>query len=494
MATTTRTRKPSRNRRSTSSRRAEPAELRDFVEFCAELTLDNRKPFVVEPFQRLILTDLFEGATETLVLLPKKNGKSTLVAALALYHLLVTQDAECYIAAASREQAGIILKQARKFINGSPALARLFQVNRREIHSLADEGVVKVLASDVDTADGLIPTLAIVDELHRHKNADLYGIFRDGLGPRGGQMVTISTAGDDDDSPLGKMRRAAHQLPNVDRKGAYRCCRSANGAYVMHEWALDPTDDRSDMKVVKRANPASWQTEDELLKRFASPTTTPWQWARFACGVWLRGEDAAIQPHDWDRLATDDRIPAGADVLVGLDLGWKEDTTALVPVFWDGERALVSDVVVLEPPADGMLDDREIEKALLDLADRFTVRGVVFDPNAGGQQFAQRVERDHNIEFIEHSQKNSTMAVASQRLSEAIRTGAFAHDGDEMLRSHALNAIERPLGGELWRYDRPRRGARRPIDGLTALLMAHSVTVAGDAGPSVYEDRGLLTI
>jgi phage terminase large subunit-like protein len=40
-------------------------------------------------------------------------------------------------------------------------------MNKREIQSLTDEGVAKVLASDVDTADGVIPTLAIVDELHR---------------------------------------------------------------------------------------------------------------------------------------------------------------------------------------------------------------------------------------------------------------------------------------------------------------------------------------
>jgi phage terminase large subunit-like protein len=60
-------------------------------------------------------------------------------------------------------------------------------MNKREIQSLSDEGVVKVLASDVDTADGVIPTLAIVDELHRHKSADLYGVFRDGLGPRSGR-------------------------------------------------------------------------------------------------------------------------------------------------------------------------------------------------------------------------------------------------------------------------------------------------------------------
>jgi phage terminase large subunit-like protein len=73
-------------------------------------------------------------------------------------------------------------------------------MKQREIVNLRDEGFLRVMASDVDTADGVIPTLAIVDELHRHKSTDLMGVFRDGLGPREGQMITITTAGDDSES------------------------------------------------------------------------------------------------------------------------------------------------------------------------------------------------------------------------------------------------------------------------------------------------------
>jgi phage terminase large subunit-like protein len=103
-----RTRSPS----STRSRRAEssdPPELARFVRFCSKLRLAG-KPFILEPFQRRILHDYFSGTRQTLVILPKKNGKSTLVAALALYHLLTTVDAEGYIAANSRQQANIVLE------------------------------------------------------------------------------------------------------------------------------------------------------------------------------------------------------------------------------------------------------------------------------------------------------------------------------------------------------------------------------------------------
>jgi hypothetical protein len=228
----------------------DPPELARFVRFCSKLRLAG-KPFVLEPFQRRILRDYFSGTRQTLVILPKKNGKSTLVAALAIYHLLTTADAEGYIAANARDQANIILNQIRKFIRATPGLAQRIEVQMREIRSIRDEGFVRVLAADKDTADGVIPTLAIIDELHRAKSTDLMGVFRDGLGPRGGQMMTITTAGDDSESPLGVMRTEAYRFPTVDVDGCYRYCRSRSGQFVMHEWAIEPEEDREDMRVVK---------------------------------------------------------------------------------------------------------------------------------------------------------------------------------------------------------------------------------------------------
>jgi phage terminase large subunit-like protein len=109
--------------------------------------------------------------------------------------LVTTLDAEGYIAASRAIRRTIILNQARKFIRATPALQRRIEVKHARDPQREDEGFVRVFASDVDTADGVIPTLAIIDELHRHKSTDLLGVFRDGLGPRGGRMITITTAG-----------------------------------------------------------------------------------------------------------------------------------------------------------------------------------------------------------------------------------------------------------------------------------------------------------
>lgn len=157
--------------------------LDQFVRFCERhLRLENGRPLRVEGFQRRMLRDYFEGTTETLILVPKKNGKSTLIAALALFHLATTPDAECVIVAASREQAGILFGQAAGFVRRSDWLKARVKASLRELRSRDDAGRIRVLAADVDTADGVIPTLAIADELARHRSPELYAVMRDGLG------------------------------------------------------------------------------------------------------------------------------------------------------------------------------------------------------------------------------------------------------------------------------------------------------------------------
>lgn len=438
---------------------------------------------VLERFQRSMLEDYFDGCTETLILISKKNGKTSMIAALALFHLLVVTDATCFVGAHSRDQATIVHNQAAGFVRRSPTLRGAFDTKKgyREIRATHDEGVLRVLAADADTADGVIPTLAIVDEMHRHRKADLYGVFRDGLGARDGQLITISTAGDDELSPLGQMRTKAHQLEDASRDGAYRRHRSPNGEFVLHEWALDADQDRDDIALVKTANPASWQTLERLQARHDSPTMTGWQWARFACGVWVRGEDTAIDPRDWDALAEPGlKIPVGSPVYLGWDNAFKgPDTTALVPVWVErADRRVIGDPVVLEPPGDGtMLDDREILAAIVGFSAHFQIAAVVFDPNAGAQALAQQIERDLGLTMVQHAQSDTPMALADGRFREAIRRRELAHSGHEILRQHVLNAVEKPVG-EAFRLIRPPRGARRPIDCLTAASMAHSTAIA----------------
>lgn len=472
-----------------SSRRRERAdpELEAFARFCGLLKLEDGRAFELEAFQREMLADYFAGAVETLILISKKNGKSTLLAAIALHHLVTTPDAECVIAAASRDQATILYDQAAGFVRRSPALQDRLDIKRgyREIRSLRDSGRIRVLASDVDTADGVIPTLAMVDELHRHRSADLYGVFRDGLGPRGGRMVTISTAGDDDESPLGLMRRAAYELPEVKRTGAHRRCVSADESYVMHEWALEADEDRHDMEVVKRANPASWQTIEALRRRHDSPSMTEWQWARFACGVWLQGEDTAIGPVEWAACAAPEMPAPSGEVRIGLDLGWKEDTTGIVAHWLDDEGvAWIPEVVVLVPPRNGVsLRKDKVMAAVEELAERYDAREIVLDPENDGEIIAQDFE-DRGFVVQGHSQKAGPMATAAERFHAAVRERKVRHPADAAFTRQVLNAHARRTDDGRWRFVKENKQSRKTIDALIAAAMVHSFAVDG-AGLSV---------
>lgn len=452
---------------------AEATDLDSFEAFASELRIEDGTPFVLHPYQREMLADYFDGARETAVIIPKKNGKSTTVAALALYHLVVTPNAECIIVAAARDQAEVILRQARMFYHKSEPLQRLMVIRQRSILSTLDEGRIRVLASDEDTADGVIPTLAIVDELHRHKSAELYGVLRDGLGPRGGRMVTISTAASALDSPLGQLRTHAHSLPGFTRQGKHNHVRSSDGVFAFHEWCLDAEDDVEDMAVVKQANPAPWQTEDELAKRRNSGLMTPWGWLRFACGIWTEGEEPWLEPAAWDDLARPGlEIPEGEQVWLGVDIGVRGDSTAIAMVA-EQDETLLAKATIMPPPVS--LED--VEDAIRNLAGRYQVQAIAFDPWSF-RRSAEMLEAE-GLPMIEVPQSPERMHIVSAELFRLIETGVLRHDGDPNLRAHVLAGVTKETERG-WRLRKDPK-SRRPIDALIALAMACYVATVGQS-------------
>lgn len=462
------------------------AELDAFEYFCSTLTLQQKVPMVLETFQRTMLADFFAGVVENVIITPKKNYKSTTIAAVGLYHALVTDNADCVVLAASVEQAKYIFRHMRGFIARSPELQKHFDVKPgfNEIRSRRDLGRIRVFAADADTLEGVEPTLGIIDEYGKHRSGEVYQIISDGLGTREGQMIVISNAPSDEDTPLGELRGNAYKYL-VKRQGAHRYCRKDDGSFAFHEWALDPDEDWEDLLVVKTANPAAAQTLAELKRRRGSPQMTDGRWKRMACGLTVRDGDGLITPDEWDALFEEGLlIPEGSPVYIGMDLAWiGPDTTALTPIWWQSEtRRVIGDPVVIEPPGDGsLLDDRLILKALLDFNERFDIRGVVFDPNAGAQQFVQATKRDHRIPFVHHSTKPQALALADGRFLEAVRRRELVHNGNKTLRAHVLNAVERAVG-DGFMFGRPK-GKRVPIDALTAVSMAHSSQFAEHTTP-----------
>jgi phage terminase large subunit-like protein len=469
--------------------------LAAFERFCAELRVEDGTPLRLEPFQKRILRDHFAGTVEEVVVIPKKNGKSTLFSALALFHIghWLEDDPEVPIGASSRDQATILYNQAAAMVERSgkqvsKSVYRIAGIDydvRRGYRLIRladnDNARIRVLAADANTADGVIPTLALVDELHRHPNGDLYGVFRDGLDGRDGRMVTMSTAGMSDDSALGLLRDAAQKLPTWKRKGTYCTARSEDGSFVLHEWSLTDDDDRTDLKLVKRANPASWQTVEKLRRRYTSPSMTPGRWARFACGVWTGAEEPWLEAGTWADLKVDiGNVKPGERVWVAIDVGTnpgigivaprEEGAAAVKAVIWEGDVPL------------GV-----IEQALVDLVDQYDVQQVAFD-RVGFQRSAELLEA-RGLPMVEIPHSPERMSIVSQTLHRLIGEGKIRHDGDPVLAGQVAEAVTKETERG-WRLLKSP-GSR----GLIAVAMAaHQATQVTPERRSVYEDRDMMTV
>ena len=495
------------SRRSTSSRRAaktdraahkplQPLTIDHFRAYARLLVLDNWQTWDPESFQLDVVADLLAGARELWAIIPEGNGKTTLMSGVALYHGDYVDAAEVLMAASSRDQCGLLFGQGAGFVTRTPGMSARFRVYEgyRRIACLNTHGRIQVFAADDRTGDGVIPTLLLLDELHRHRDLRLYQTWRGKLDKRGGQLAAISIAGEPDSEFEQARERMRTEASEVKRTG--RHVRAAGENAVLHEWALQPGDDPENLRLVKQANPFSGVTVASLKRKRASPTMTTAHWLRFSCNVATRTEQSAVSEAEWAAAGVAGEIPLGEAVDVGLDLGWKWDCTALVPL-WHGTLGRCT---ILRPPRDGAsLQPRLVRQAFMDMHDRTPIRRVVMDPNAGGEQLAEWLEEELGCEVITWEQTPVKMAAASEKFMEGLRGGELKHHHDPELTRHVLNAIARLLPNGTFRFDRPTAARRAPgqerreIDALVAAAVVYAASKIAPA-VSVYERKDLLVL
>jgi len=165
------------------------------------------KPVILELWQKCYLAHTFgfiddDGLRqyrETILIVGKKNGKSTLASCIGLYGLLGDAEggAEVYSVATKKDQAKIIWSEAKRMIKKSPELRRRIRPLVAELIYDDKDSVFKPLSSDVDTLDGLNVHFSLMDEFHQWKNGKkLYDIVVDGNSMREQPLnVMTSTAG-----------------------------------------------------------------------------------------------------------------------------------------------------------------------------------------------------------------------------------------------------------------------------------------------------------
>jgi phage terminase large subunit-like protein len=383
--------------------------------------------------------------------LPRGNGKTTLMAAVALHHLTTHPTPAIYASAASRDQARVLFEAARD-------MARELEgdVVSRHLELRVPGGFMRVLASDAAKVHGLSPTLVVIDELHAHKDAELYLALRTAMLKReGSKCITITTAGHDREGALGQLYSRALALPKVKRSGYLS--RFEGPSFCMLEWRVPEDADVDDAAVVKRANPASWISEEGLAEQREAVADAAYR--RYHANQWIEGERAWLPPGAWQACAGDAEIQPGEEVYVGVDIGGSRAASAVV---W-----VTGDLRVGCSLFQGNESVLEVERRVCELADEFTVREVIYDPWRFHSEALRLAER--GLLALEFPQTHARMAPASERLHAAIVEGRLTHPDDPDLNRHVASAVAKDTARG-WRLDKSARAAQ--IDAVIALAMA----------------------
>ena len=161
----------------------------------------------LELFQKAYISALFgfidkdtglRRFRETLFMVGRKNGKSTLLAGIALYMLIGDHEpgAEIYSVATKKDQARIIFDETRNMVSQSPQLRSLIRKRKTDLYCDSVMGKMQALGKNSDTLDGLNSNCVIMDELHGVRDRNLYEVLKQSQSARRQPlMIMITTAG-----------------------------------------------------------------------------------------------------------------------------------------------------------------------------------------------------------------------------------------------------------------------------------------------------------
>lgn len=465
-----------------------------FASFCEAYCRHTKgrwvgEPLALEPWQREFVDEALRLDPETgrrvyrqvLLGVPRKNGKSTLAASLALY--LAGADgepgAEVVIAAGSREQADVVYRQAREFVESSPVLSDYFDAQRFTIS--APDGVIRKIAADGKLQHGLNPSGIVADEIHAlvsPRQEELWAALTTGSGAREEPLtIAITTAGFDKDTVLGRLYDEAMRLPDVERRPGLTVARDPATGFLCWWYGVDDDAPLDDVSAWLEANPASWITEEELLRQYASPTVDEFAFRRLHLNQWTKTRESWLPSGLWSSLRDSDvEIPEGAEVILGVDVGLVHDSTAVAIAHRldDGRVAVKARVWAARDDAvahtvlpGGRVDLEIVEDYIRDLAEKYAVREVVYDPRFFNRSAEILSAEGLLLAPVEQSSRRMIEAYAAFYLATNERR--VVHDGDAVLATHveATNATMTDRG---WKISRQRKAR---IDACVAAVMAH---------------------
>jgi len=483
--------------------------------------------FILAPWQVFFVGQLFGWVsknddkvrrfTTAHLFVARKNGKSQLAAAIALAMSVLDGDGapQLVTAATKRDQAREVFDEICRCIKSSAPLSKRFNVHRTEVKAPRD-GIIKPLSSDANTLDGLNLNLAVVDEFHAMKNADLYRVLASSMGSRKSPvMLAITTAGFVSDGPCALFMSAGKSVLDGVKE---------NDRLLILPYEIDEGDAWEDPKTWLKSNPnLSVSISEEYLttqcqnaKLYGSRSITEFMVKHL--NVFVGSSAVWIPDDDWmaegncrpvsDTHVIDEKTNKPVAYL-GLDLAATDDMTALAictgndDVGWGfemhyflPERAVERrldkdensvysqfhelDNVHLTP---GNVTDYNVIRRLLsghyvmdgkveydpdNLMERYNIKGVAYD-RWNSLNLIRDLEGD-GVTCDPFGQGFSSMSFPSKEYEKNALQGKLLHGEDEVLRWMMGNVKLRLDPSGNIKPDKSKSGDK--IDGVVAAVMA----------------------
>jgi phage terminase large subunit-like protein len=483
------------------------------------------QPFELDNWQENIISTIFGWKRQdntrrfrtVYIEVPRKNGKSTLSAAIALFLLFSEGEpgAEIYSAAAEREQASIVFDIAAQMVAAEPVLRGCSKTFRKSIVKGASS--YKVLSADAYTKHGLNASAIIFDELHAQPNRDLWDVLATSTGARTQPLtIAITTAGYDRNSICYEV----HDYASKVRDGIIE-----DETFLPVIYGADEKDDFKDPATWKKANPGLGTSirldylEIEAKKAAELPSYEN-TFRRLHLNQWTEQAIRWIPINRWDEA---DPFAAFGEraVYAGLDLASTTDIAALVMVAQDDEggfdvmsrfwipaenahrrerkdrvpyEAWIREGLVTATPGD-VIDYDQIREDILALTKEVNIKQIAVDRWNATQIVTQLDGELPAGTMVMFGQGYRSMSAPSKQLEALVMSRKLHHDNNPVMRWMASNcAIQTDPAGNI-KPTKDEKKSTGKIDGIVALVMALArATADNDDGDSVYEDRGIIIL
>lgn len=426
------------------------------------------------------------------------NGKSCLSSAIALYMSAPDGEggAEVYSAATTRDQAGIVFKDAQKMVRCmDPAMRRRFGFVAHAMSITANNNsLFKALSSQGNSLDGLNIHFACVDELHAHKSREVWDVLVTGLGKRDQSMIwAITTSGSDIAGICYSVHKQVKEILNNVKQ---------DETFFGIIFTVDDSDDWQSETAIIKSNPNFGISVDrELILSLLSTAQTSsddqFAYKTKHLDIWTTSKDAFFNMDAWNNcldptLKIEDY--EDWDAFIGVDLSTRIDLSALALVFRKGDRTVCFPTYYVPEKAihdaknasykgwkaekrldvcDGdTVGYAHIEKHILELYAKYKVKAIALD----------KYEASYLIQRLQGKLKGNVVFVVRQgavSLSEPMkeldvltREGRFSYNCP-ILQWMASNTV--PIRDNNENIKPGKERFENKIDGISALVTAMAV-------------------